>query len=171
MSRSNKVRYRTSCLDVLPHRSGSRSTHLPLSLLLRCSSLRILHLRIRAGLSDHREDVEDDRLVLHLLRIIDAVGHNSLGNPTTLVLVSIIDQQYRLGPALGYCCQQNWDHARGRLEVSLECVRWESCFQLLRCSHCGFGVGMDVTEGYDDATASNRGKTGLSPERLRSVVL
>ena len=75
----------------MPHRIGRRGTHLPLSLLLRSPPYRLLHLGIGACFIDHRNNVEDNRLVLHILRLVNPASHHIVGHSAALVLVSVAD--------------------------------------------------------------------------------
>jgi hypothetical protein len=68
-------------------------------------------LKIQSGRSHHRDHVEDNRLVLHLLHTFDTASYDSASYQTTLVSVPVINQQHLLGSAMGCGGYENWNYA------------------------------------------------------------
>jgi hypothetical protein len=127
---ANAHRHHKSCITVLSHRACHRSPAVPLHVFLRRAALRTVSLGISSRRTNYGEDVENDRLVLYLLRSFDTTGNNSTRNKTSMVPVSVAGEQHLLGSAMGNRRHEGQHHARNCLDISFDCVWRQSCLQL-----------------------------------------
>ena len=85
------ILYHPASSMVLSHRSRRRDTLLHLHVRVRCPSLRLLPLRIPHRLPHHRQNVANNRLVLHFLRLVYTASSNITRHSTSMVPLSESD--------------------------------------------------------------------------------
>ena len=95
----------------------------------------------------------DNRLVLHILRLVDPACHHLTGHSTEMVPLSIAGEQPRLGIAVGNRGLGQQTRRTECLDLSLDSLRGQFGLQLWsyfdRVSH----LDLDITKGKDDCAA------------------
>ena len=98
--------------------------------------------------------MQDDRLVLHLLCLVDSTCGGSPGYAAAMVSLPIARLQHWMGTAMGYCSYQDRYDIAERLDLSFHYYRWELRIQLLECSSCSRSMSLGAAQRQDERPAN-----------------